>query len=973
MMHVRNPLYRSLRVFLIVALLSSVLAVVGPGAAATVGDVNIDTPNQGAPVYKKPGESFTVQYDAAGDEVATANFYLVNGGETSIGSKSVSLPVTNDTHVVTIAGAPSPQADGIYDLKVKVGATKNDVELEAVYVDGTAPGVAIDNIPDDVSALANVTGTSSDATSGVNKVEVSIQQASDNHYWNGANWTSTVVVWNDAIDTGTAWSTWRYPEPSTSWQHGETYTVCARATDKAGNVATPVCDTFTYDNTNPSVSITNPPGPGWENSVSSLAGSATDTGSGLVADSVEVQVYNVTGLRYWNGSIWTATESWNDAAWVPDSWTYNMPTLTSGRQYRVTAKATDVAGNSTTTASSTFNYDDVEPTVAITTPDPDQDYYNAMPQFAGTASDDASDVAKVELKLQKMGVADTWWDGVTDTWVVTTTVPISLATGTTNWTCNIADGAFEDGVTYEVSAKSTDNAGNDPWVSDQFTFDTTAPAATIHNIANKVGCSFALISGTSSDATSGVITVTIKISNTTDGDWWDGSDWVVTETLLLATGTTAWTYDVSDVTFEDGDSYQVWARAEDNAGNQTASLPTDTFTYDECPTVALTAPAADANLNDLDEITGTAGDVGGAVVEVKVQIQKGLSSEYWNGTGWQGTEAWVNAVDTSAGGTWATWEYDTSGIAFPDEDYVLRAKSKDDFDQWSEEADRGFTFDATAPSVTIYSIPDPSEPTTFDGTASDTPSSGVKKVYVKIYNVDDEDWYTGAGWAAETWLEATGTDTWTYGVPGTMEDGDQYTVWAKAEDNAGNETAAGDQPSRTFTYAAGNPSFSIDLGAGWNLISLPLIPDDTTIEVVLADLIDAGTVDWADSFFWESGALVEKKWDPPITQLTTMTTGQGYWVSMSGAGTLANTGSYLPAPPQVPSSYDVYTGWNMIGYHATTAGALTTPISVTQYLGDVYPNVQAMYYFEDSVYEAVTGDPEMRDETRVRLLDGVER
>ena len=984
MMHVRNPLYRSLRVFLIVALLSSVLAVVGPGAAADVSGVTIVTPNVNNKIYKQPGKTFTVTYDATGTGLATANFYLVNGGDPLIGTKSISLPVDDDTQLVTIAGG---QAEGIYGLKVEVvaTATEDDVELNTVYVDGTAPGVTIDSIPAWVDALNSITGTSSDTgagASGVFTVTVSIQQASDSKYWDGTDWDSAVVVWNGgAANTGTAFSTWSYSPPT--WSNGETYTVYARATDNAGNVtASPPYDTFTYDSTYPTVSITGPPGPlpGWENSVTPLVGPAADTGSGLVASSVEVQVYNLTGNRYWNGTIWTATASWDDAAWVPDSWTYTMPTLTSGRAYTVTARATDVAGNASLTPQYGFNYDDAEPTVAITTPDLLQNYYNAMPQFAGTAADatPGSGLDKVEVTLEKVGGGGTWWDG--STWVVTTTVPILLATGTDNWTYGSLSGAFQDTFTYEVSAKSTDIAGNDPGVSDQFTFDTTKPAVTIDIIAAEVGCDFAQISGTSSDATSGVITVTIKISDTTGNKWWEGSVWGDTPTWLEATGTTAWTFDLTagvGVTLTDGSSYKVWASALDNAGNDTATPKTDTFTYDACPTVVLTLPADGANLKELDAITGTAGDGVGAVVEVKVQIRKGLTSEYWNGNDWQGTDAWVNAVDTSAGGTWDGWEYNTSGIAFPDEDYILRAKSKDDFGQWSEEDESSFTFDATAPSVTINNIPDPGKPTEFTGTASDG-LSGVYAVTVKVGRVrgittkywDGNSWEDAASWLpASMWIGPyLPLWAWKYLVGDVFDANlkdDIYTVCARGTDKAGNTTAEVDWVCETFKYSlAAGPHHDITLGLGWNLISLPLIPYDTSIEVVMADQIAAGTVNWADSFFWESGALVEKKWDPPvILELTTMTTGQGYWVSMSGAASLGNVGSYLPAPPQVPSSYAVYAGWNMIGYHATTAATLlpSGAKSVNVYLGTaLYADVQAMYYYEGGAYKAVLTGEQMK-------------
>ena len=909
---------------------------------ATVGTVNIDSPTQAAPAYISalPG-TFNPRYDIDGDEVVTVKVYIGSGGSwTLLGQKSLLLPVTDHVHGnVTV---PVGTLDGKYDLKVEAvgSSTQSDVESQAVIVDTVAPGATIDAIAACVGTLAQVSGTASDATSGVNQVEVRIQRASGNQYWNGTVWQAN-EVWN--LVTGT--TTWSYNHPGLA--NNETYTLKARATDNALLVTAPANQpsrSYTADLASPTVNITNPP-TGWQNSVPSLAGTASDTGCGGVAN-VQVQVKNVTGARYWNGTIWTATPSWAPASYAAGAWSFTMPGLISGVNYDVKAKATDGAGNSAETGASNFNYDDVEPTETITQPENGK-YYNALAQFTGTANDAHSGLNKVELTLQRSSDSK-YWDGTN--WVVAQT--LLLATGTANWSYNAP--ALVNGETYVLTAKATDNAGNDPGVSATFYFDTQAPTATITDIAAEVGCDFAQISGTASDTFSGLDKVYVKIKNNTDTDWWDGSAWGA-ETWLLASGTTSWTYNVSGVSFENGDSYTVWAKAVDKAlptGNETASPPSDTFTYDECPTVAFTAPGAGAKLNVLAQVTGTAGDLE-AVVTVKLQIQKGLTSEYWNGTAWQANPYWLTAQDTSGVGTWTTWKYNTSGITFPDEQYRLRAKAQDDFGQWSAEVTRDFTFDGTPPSATIYTIPSPSQPPQFGGTASDA-LSGVNKVEITIQRLSDNKYWTGADWGAITWLLATGTTDWTFDTAGiTFTDGVQYRVTARATDNAGNETAAASQPSRTFTYGAA-PVANIPLGAGWNLMSLPLIPNDTNITAVLADLIATNKVDWVSTFVWQGGVLVEKKWDPPIQQLTTMTTGQGYWVKMFSAGTLVNAGLFQPDPPQVPKSYQVYPGWNLIGYHATTQARLTTPPTVETYLGPtVMGQTRAMYYYEGGVYKAV--------------------
>lgn len=86
-------------------------------------------------------------------------------------------------------------------------------------------------------------------------------------------------------------------------------------------------------------------------------------------------------------------------------------------------------------------------------------------------------------------------------------------------------------------------------------------------------------------------------------------------------------------------------------------------------------------------------------------------------------------------------------------------------------------------------------------------------------------------------------------------------------------------------------SYDIPLFAGWNLISLPLIPDSTNIEDVLAGIManistvygvwayDAETQTWSSYVPYLGG------------DLNTMTDGKGYWIYMTNPCTLTIEGS----------------------------------------------------------------------------------
>jgi len=87
------------------------------------------------------------------------------------------------------------------------------------------------------------------------------------------------------------------------------------------------------------------------------------------------------------------------------------------------------------------------------------------------------------------------------------------------------------------------------------------------------------------------------------------------------------------------------------------------------------------------------------------------------------------------------------------------------------------------------------------------------------------------------------------------------------------------------------PVTDISLSVGWNLVSLPLIPDDSSIEVVLAGLVGVKSVWTYDAGIWYS-------YSPGApSDLTEMVDGEGYWMSMTASATLSVTGTEMPVDP----------------------------------------------------------------------------
>jgi hypothetical protein len=103
----------------------------------------------------------------------------------------------------------------------------------------------------------------------------------------------------------------------------------------------------------------------------------------------------------------------------------------------------------------------------------------------------------------------------------------------------------------------------------------------------------------------------------------------------------------------------------------------------------------------------------------------------------------------------------------------------------------------------------------------------------------------------------------------------------------------------------------IDLVEGWNLMSLPLIPLDSSINAVLAGILDDVKSVWYWAGRWYSFA------PGASSDLTSMTDGKAYWINMEAARTLNLAGREMPEGAQLPPAYDVVVDWNMVGFKST--------------------------------------------------------
>ncbi|KXA97739.1 hypothetical protein AKJ39_03020 [candidate division MSBL1 archaeon SCGC-AAA259J03] len=141
-------------------------------------------------------------------------------------------------------------------------------------------------------------------------------------------------------------------------------------------------------------------------------------------------------------------------------------------------------------------------------------------------------------------------------------------------------------------------------------------------------------------------------------------------------------------------------------------------------------------------------------------------------------------------------------------------------------------------------------------------------------------------------------------------------------------------------------SYEITLEKGWNLISLPIIPENTATEAVLSGFGDA--VDNVVSV-WGYDAL-DGQWmtytpgvptPPTFPSLRVMEDGKAYWVKMEETATLEIEGREMPVGGGgvIPPTYVLRTGWNLVGFTGVTQKTRDA------YLGMVEEQVTGMTVF----------------------------
>jgi hypothetical protein len=108
----------------------------------------------------------------------------------------------------------------------------------------------------------------------------------------------------------------------------------------------------------------------------------------------------------------------------------------------------------------------------------------------------------------------------------------------------------------------------------------------------------------------------------------------------------------------------------------------------------------------------------------------------------------------------------------------------------------------------------------------------------------------------------------------------------------------------------------VTLIKGWNLMSLPIIPNASAIGTLLTGIIDDVTSVW---YYDPTIADPNQRWRSyvpggPTPTLTKIEDGKAYWIDMKNPRTLTVEGVAIVLPGQLPPAYSVREGWNMVGF-----------------------------------------------------------
>lgn len=412
---------------LLLALLVVALALVGgtPRSAATftAGSSHPDNRFSAAASFSTVTASLTDPGSPLRGSVALSATASSSRGVSSVsfqrspaGANAWSTVCVDTTAPYGCALDTTALVDGLYDLRVvatDAGGYTATSTVAGRRVDNTAPSAALTDPGSPLTGSVTLSATGSDGGAGLATLTLAYRAVG------GGSWTT--ICTRTSSPASCTWSTAALPDGL--------YDLRAEAVDAAGNAGSALVSSRRVDNTNPTVTMTDPGTP-LAGGVTLRSTSADGEGSGVAA--VRYEYRPATGLTW--STACTATAA-------PFSCTWATGTLPDG-PYDVRAVATDGVGLSTTSTPVTARVVDNTPPSA-TLVDPGSPITGTV-TLTATATDATSGVVSVRFERSPAG-AGTW-----SALCTATAAPYTCA-----WdTRTVADGL------YDLRVVATDAAGN---------------------------------------------------------------------------------------------------------------------------------------------------------------------------------------------------------------------------------------------------------------------------------------------------------------------------------------------------------------------------------------------------------------------------------------------------------------------------------------------------------------------------------
>lgn len=245
----------------------------------------------------------------------------------------------------TLTATPSSSGD------TTKRAPLNGLQIVAHAQQAVPPSVAVTAPADsaNVKALTSLSGTAqANGGATLNRVIVAFGRRTGSgayEFWNGTAWVSNISYQLSTLDA--AAGTWSFSNLPTGLDLTDgTYTVRAVAYDNS-NQNTTAQTYFTLDRVNPTVAITTPANSATLASLTQIAGTVSEGGSGL--QRIDIVIKRLSDNMRWSYTKWVTNETGNRATVSGTNWILNT-SLPSGADlpsggYELKAVAFDNAGN----------------------------------------------------------------------------------------------------------------------------------------------------------------------------------------------------------------------------------------------------------------------------------------------------------------------------------------------------------------------------------------------------------------------------------------------------------------------------------------------------------------------------------------------------------------------------------------------------------------------------------------------------